>query len=103
MSPIRVVPSILPADFARLGDQVRLVVDAGASVIHVDVMDGHFVPPITLGPIVVGALRDALADDVFLDCHLMIERPDARSGGSGTAAATALPSPAGGPPPRPAG
>ena len=48
--PIRVAPSILSADFARLGDQVRLVVDAGASVIHVDVMDGHFVPPITLGP-----------------------------------------------------
>ena len=76
MSPIRVAPSILSADFARLGDQVRLVVDAGASVIHVDVMDGHFVPPITLGPIIVGALRDALADDVFLDCHLMIERPE---------------------------
>ncbi len=76
MSKVRVVPSILSADFASLGDQVRTVVHAGASVIHVDVMDGHFVPPITLGPVVVGALRDALADDVFLDCHLMIERPE---------------------------
>lgn len=76
MSTVRVAPSILSADFARLGEQVRAVVDAGASVIHVDVMDGHFVPPITMGPIVVGALRDALADEVYLDCHLMIERPE---------------------------
>jgi ribulose-phosphate 3-epimerase len=76
MSGVRVAPSILSADFARLGEQVRTVVDAGASVIHVDIMDGHFVPPITMGPIVVAALRDALADEVFLDCHLMIERPE---------------------------
>jgi ribulose-phosphate 3-epimerase len=76
MSVVRVAPSILSADFARLGQQVRAVVDAGASVIHVDIMDGHFVPPITMGPIVVAALRDALADEVFLDCHLMIERPE---------------------------
>lgn len=76
MSAIRVAPSILSADFARLGEQVRTVVHAGASVVHVDIMDGHFVPPITMGPIVVAALRDALADEVFLDCHLMIERPE---------------------------
>jgi ribulose-phosphate 3-epimerase len=76
MSAVRVAPSILSADFARLGEEVRAVVDAGASVIHVDIMDGHFVPPITMGPIVVAALRDALADEVFLDCHLMIERPE---------------------------
>jgi ribulose-phosphate 3-epimerase len=76
MSVVRVAPSILSADFARLGEEVRAVVDAGASVIHVDIMDGHFVPPITMGPIVVAALRDALADEVFLDCHLMIERPE---------------------------
>jgi len=76
MSAVRVAPSILSADFARLGEEVGAVVDAGASVIHVDIMDGHFVPPITMGPIVVAALRDALADEVFLDCHLMIERPE---------------------------
>ncbi len=76
MSAVRVAPSILSADFARLGEEVRTVVDAGASIVHVDIMDGHFVPPITMGPIVVSALRDALADAVFLDCHLMIERPE---------------------------
>jgi ribulose-phosphate 3-epimerase len=76
MSHIRVAPSILSADFAILAEQVRLVTDAGARVIHVDVMDGHFVPPITIGPLIVGALRDALPDDLFLDCHLMIERPE---------------------------
>jgi ribulose-phosphate 3-epimerase len=76
MTPVRVAPSILAADFTRLGDQVRAVLDAGAQVIHVDVMDGHFVPPITLGPLIVGSLRDALPDDTYLDCHLMIERPE---------------------------
>jgi ribulose-phosphate 3-epimerase len=76
MTDIRVAPSILSADFARLAEQVRVVMDAGARVIHVDVMDGHFVPPITIGPNVVGALRDALPDDAYLDCHLMIERPE---------------------------
>jgi len=76
MSAIRVAPSILSADFARLAEQVRSVTDAGATVIHVDVMDGHFVPPITIGPLVVGALRDALPDEIYLDCHLMIEQPE---------------------------
>ncbi|WP_205698660.1 ribulose-phosphate 3-epimerase [Conexibacter sp. SYSU D00693] len=71
----RIAPSILSADFARLGEQVQEVVDAGASVIHVDVMDGRFVPPITMGPLVVEALRGRFAD-VDLDVHLMIADPE---------------------------
>jgi ribulose-phosphate 3-epimerase len=73
-----VAPSILSADLARLEGQVREVWDAGARVVHVDVMDGHFVPPITVGALVVGALRDALPDEAYLDCHLMVERPEAQ-------------------------
>ena len=70
-------PSILAADFAQLGAQVREVMDAGARVIHVDVMDGHFVPPITIGPLVVDAIREQVHDaGGLLDVHLMIERPE---------------------------
>src|SRR4051812_25425105 len=77
MSELRVAPSILSADFARLGDQVAAVMDAGARVIHVDVMDGHFVPPITIGPLIVEALSDRGHDaGGVLDVHLMIERPE---------------------------
>jgi ribulose-phosphate 3-epimerase len=73
---VQVAPSILSADFADLASQVREVMEAGARVIHCDVMDGHFVPPITFGPMVVAALRDALPDEAYLDVHLMIERPE---------------------------
>ncbi len=73
----RVAPSILSADFARLGAQVAAVLEAGARVIHCDVMDGRFVPPITLGPLVVGALADQVHQaGGMLDVHLMIERPE---------------------------
>jgi ribulose-phosphate 3-epimerase len=74
---VRVAPSILSADFARLHEQVGEVLDAGARVIHVDVMDGHFVPPITVGPLIVEALREQCGQaGAMLDVHLMIERPE---------------------------
>jgi len=77
MASPRVAPSILSADFSRLGSQVEEVMDAGAKVIHVDVMDGHFVPPITIGPLVVSAIADRVHDaGGALDVHLMIERPE---------------------------
>jgi ribulose-phosphate 3-epimerase len=71
---IELAPSILAADFARLAEQIRAAAEGGASVVHVDIMDGHFVPNLTVGPPVVRSLRKAT--DLPLDCHLMIEDPD---------------------------
>jgi ribulose-phosphate 3-epimerase len=71
---IKISPSILSADFARLGDEIRAIDIGGADYIHVDVMDGHFVPNITIGPLVVDAVRKVTSKP--LDVHLMIENPD---------------------------
>jgi ribulose-phosphate 3-epimerase len=71
---IGIAPSILAADFTRLGEQITAVEQGGASYIHVDVMDGHFVPNITIGPFIVQAVRRIT--NLPIDCHLMIEDPD---------------------------
>jgi ribulose-phosphate 3-epimerase len=71
---IQIAPSILSADFSKLGDEIKAAERGGAGLIHVDVMDGHFVPNITIGPLVVKAARRAT--ELPLDCHLMITDPD---------------------------
>jgi ribulose-phosphate 3-epimerase len=74
---IHIAPSILSADFSRLGEQVRAALESGTRWIHVDVMDGHFVPNITIGPLVVQALHPLAQEyGAFLDAHLMIEQPE---------------------------
>jgi ribulose-phosphate 3-epimerase len=76
-SAVKIAASILSADFTRLGEQVREAIAAGADAIHVDIMDGHFVPNMTVGPLVVSALHPlAQAAGIPLDVHLMIERPE---------------------------
>jgi ribulose-phosphate 3-epimerase len=72
-----VAPSILSADFSRLGEQLEDVLSAGSKLIHFDVMDGHFVPPITVGALVLGSIADRVHDaGAILDVHLMVERPE---------------------------
>lgn len=71
---MKIAPSILSADFSRLGDEIRAIEQGGADYVHIDVMDGHFVPNITIGPLVVAAVRRVTA--LPLDVHLMIENPD---------------------------
>jgi ribulose-phosphate 3-epimerase len=74
---VRIAPSILSADFSRLGEQVREAIRAGADLIHVDVMDGHFVPNLTVGPLVVSAIQPICGEmGIPLDVHLMIENPE---------------------------
>jgi ribulose-phosphate 3-epimerase len=84
----KIAPSILSADFSRLGDEVRAVAAAGADYIHIDVMDGHFVPNITIGPLIVEAVRTVTT--LPLDVHLMIEHPDAYIDAFAKAGATIL-------------
>lgn len=74
-SPVELAPSILSANFAQLGAEAEAALEGGGTVLHLDVMDGHFVPNLTIGPPVVASLRKTLPDAIF-DCHLMIENPD---------------------------
>lgn len=76
MADVKLAASILSSDFTRLGEQVQEAIEAGVDFVHVDVMDGHFVPNLTIGPPIVRALRPIVPDHVTFDVHLMVERPE---------------------------
>jgi len=76
MTTAIICPSLLSCDFARLGEESKRMLDLGADWLHCDVMDGHFVPNLTIGAPIIQALRKHVGPDVFLDCHLMIENPE---------------------------
>ena len=89
--PVEIAPSILSADHARLGEQVEAAIDAGARRIHVDIMDGHFVPNLTFGPGTVAALAPLVhAASGVMECHLMVEEPDRHLAGFARAGADVI-------------
>ena len=88
---IHIAPSILAADFSHLADDVEAVLNAGARVVHVDVMDGHFVPNITIGPLVVAAVQPLVhGAGALIDVHLMIEHPERYIGSFAAAGANVI-------------